>query len=238
MRAKGVALTMQSSFVTLLRALVMLGCLAVIPLIAVFGTALPAKVVEFLDSHLAAKAESAEQPLAAAPPFTLRAGPSPTESLRPSVANELPASPRLELEPPDEPELRITPASFCPAEPSLQPPPSMQGVDLVPVVRDRSAAVPTSHRCEGVTVGRGPEADSPVESDEPIKVIEKRLQELGATYYRLECWGENRDVYHFFCKMPIGGNPNFTRYFDDTQTRPGQAMRNVLEQIETWRSGQ
>jgi hypothetical protein len=31
-------------------------------------------------------------------------------------------------------------------------------------------------------------------------------------------------------------NPNFTRYFDDTDTRPGQAMRNVLEQIENWRA--
>jgi hypothetical protein len=214
---------MQSSFVTLVRALVMLGCLAVIPLIAVFGTSLPARVVEFLDSHLAARAASAE-PLGEAPAFNLR---GPTGSAEPGELTSIQTSPGAELGHPNS-RPTITQASFSSGERALRPHPVLSSADMVPVVRDRAAAVPTSHRCDV-------EGDLGLGSTEPIKEIERRLQQLGATYYRLERWGKDGDVYHFFCKVPIGGNPNFTRHFDETHTSPDQAMRNVLEQIENWR---
>ena len=59
---------------------------------------------------------------------------------------------------------------------------------------------------------------------------------MGATYYLLESWGNQRQFYRFYCKMAVGGNPNYTRYFEATQGNALQAMAQVLQQVESWRA--
>jgi len=66
--------------------------------------------------------------------------------------------------------------------------------------------------------------------------IQHRLRALGATYYLLESWGDRRQLYRFYCKMAVGGNPNYTRYFEATDTAPLRAMANVLQQVEAWQA--
>ena len=70
-----------------------------------------------------------------------------------------------------------------------------------------------------------------------FSVIQDRLRQLGATYYLLESWGSQRQLYRFYCKMAIGGNPNYTRYFEATDSEPLRAMAQVLGQVESWRKG-
>lgn len=65
--------------------------------------------------------------------------------------------------------------------------------------------------------------------------IQLRLRELGASYYLLESWGSQRQLYRFSCKMAVGGNTDFTRYFESADADPLQAMLQVLRQVETWR---
>ncbi len=62
--------------------------------------------------------------------------------------------------------------------------------------------------------------------------IQLRLRELGASYYLLESWGSQRQLYRFSCKMAIGGNADFTRYFEAADADPLQAMLQVLRQVE------
>ena len=62
--------------------------------------------------------------------------------------------------------------------------------------------------------------------------IQLRLRELGASYYLLESWGSQRQLYRFSCKMAVGGNADFTRYFEAADADPLQAMLWVLGQVE------
>jgi hypothetical protein len=235
---------MQTSALNLVRAVVMLGCLVTIPLIAVFGTSLPGDLIEFLDKHLAAQPASADESLPPAPPFVLRGEATPAGVSRTHLAAEV----RPQNDVPERTNGHadslgpspIRPACFTPgSEPSLQPAsyrPSTSG-KLVPVVRDRSDAVPTSHRFPSNpgTLELVPEPD-PSASGAALPEIEERLKALGATYYRLELWGEEHQTYRFHCRMAINGNPNFTRYFEATDPDPAQAMRGVLAQVETWQA--
>ncbi len=68
--------------------------------------------------------------------------------------------------------------------------------------------------------------------------IERRLRELGATYYLLETWGQEGDRYRFLCHMAIAGNTESgrNRIFQDTGSDPLQAMQSVLQQVEDWRA--
>jgi hypothetical protein len=74
-------------------------------------------------------------------------------------------------------------------------------------------------------------------SADPYRGIQDRLKELGATYYLLESWGDQQQVYRFYCRMAIGGNPNYTHYFEATDSDPLRTMHGVLRQVETWRQG-
>jgi hypothetical protein len=67
--------------------------------------------------------------------------------------------------------------------------------------------------------------------------IQDRLRELGATYYLLESWGDQELMYRFYCRMAVGGNPNYTHYFEATDSDPLRTMLGVLRQVETWRQG-
>jgi hypothetical protein len=67
--------------------------------------------------------------------------------------------------------------------------------------------------------------------------IQERLQKLGATYYVLESWGNDQQLYRFFCKMAVTGNANYVHCFEATHADPLRAMQQVLQQVETWRGG-
>ena len=67
---------------------------------------------------------------------------------------------------------------------------------------------------------------------------QQRLRELGATYYLLETWGRNGELYRFHCKMAIAGNQDYNRHFEATDSDAARAMQAVLRQVEAWRAGQ
>ncbi len=69
--------------------------------------------------------------------------------------------------------------------------------------------------------------------------IHQRLRDLGSVYSLLETWGDQGHLYRFYCRMAIGGNPNYTRYFEATDPEPLSAMSRVVGEVEAWRrSGQ
>jgi hypothetical protein len=71
----------------------------------------------------------------------------------------------------------------------------------------------------------------------PFMVMQDRLRQLGATYYLLETWGNQRQLYRFYCQMAVGGNSSYTHYFEATGANPLEAMADVLRQVESWRWG-
>jgi hypothetical protein len=70
-----------------------------------------------------------------------------------------------------------------------------------------------------------------------FSAVAQRLRDLGATYYLLETWGRNGELYRFHCKMAVAGSRSYTRHFEATSADAALAMRSVLEQVEAWRAG-
>ncbi|MBU4273672.1 MAG: hypothetical protein KKA28_17560 [Planctomycetes bacterium] len=106
-----------------------------------------------------------------------------------------------------------------------------------PSVERRMAGPPeTGSRKDAAAPDEPAEAASAV-PDVPMGFddIQLRLRELGASYYLLESWGSQRQLYRFSCKMAVGDNADFTRYFEAADADPLQAMLRVLGQVETWR---
>jgi hypothetical protein len=69
----------------------------------------------------------------------------------------------------------------------------------------------------------------------PFMALQDRLRQLGATYYLLETWGNQKQFYRFYCQMAVGGNAGYTHYFEAINANPLEAMADVLRQIEAWR---
>ena len=65
--------------------------------------------------------------------------------------------------------------------------------------------------------------------------IERRLRELGATYYLLESRGTQSNLFRFHCRMAIGGARHHNRHFEATDNDPLGAMNQVLREVERWR---
>jgi hypothetical protein len=77
--------------------------------------------------------------------------------------------------------------------------------------------------------------DVPASDSLGFAEIQDRLRKRGATYYLLESWGNQQQYYRFSCKVAVGGNADYTHYFEAACDNPRQAMIQVLQQIESWR---
>ena len=131
-----------------------------------------------------------------------------------------PEEPRTDLAPPVEGEDRSCPRRL-PYRPEDRSPINSH---FDPSVVQASNEVPV-----------GPPVESPKEGVGLFRGIQQRLRTLGATYYRLESWGERGELFHFQCRVAIDGHVNFTRHFEATGEDPLTAMDSVLNEIESWK---
>jgi hypothetical protein len=111
--------------------------------------------------------------------------------------------------------------------PRSVPPKSADAPSMPDVPSPPELAV--SGRCDPA-----PDATGTAKASADIDDIPKRLQQLGATYYVLESWGNDQLLYRFYCKMAVMENSNFTHCFEATDSDPRQAMQSVLRQVESW----
>jgi hypothetical protein len=252
------------------RALVMLACLAVVPLVALYGKFVPdivQAVVEAVKTR--AHTNAITDPNAAggeAPPF---AGSSPrTTGGRsvPSLESQLSGAPGpwtgrdQSARPLNDWGRQAAAENLTEGTPlehaSFNAPVSGHAAEG-PVDRAHSAAAPTAQNPASGPAAQLPARSgaSPSHADESqagdpqasagsdctaqFRGMEKRLRELGATYYLLETWGSSGDRYRFFCKMSLAGNADYNRnrIFQATAADPLRAMQDVLAQVEQWRAG-
>lgn len=96
---------------------------------------------------------------------------------------------------------------------------------LVPV-SGREEVSPAEDRLERVS-------EPPTAADH-FTAIQQRLRRLGATYYRLETWGERGDQFRFQCRVASARAPESVRDFEAVDPEAVQAMAKVLWQAETW----
>jgi len=65
-------------------------------------------------------------------------------------------------------------------------------------------------------------------------LIQERLRDMGAVYYRLESWGTQQQLFRFQCEMAVEGSRGLTRHFEAVDSHPLLAMHKVLVEAETW----
>ena len=192
------SLAMESSMGVMSRALVMLTCLVVIPLIAIFGKSLP----EVFKTKLLGN-----QPAAAAT--------GPTGS--PSQFQPMVSGPPAAVRPAAGADFGrpMTPVPDRPMPPAETAPPQARPV---------------------VPAGYNAPATDMMDTTDRFLAAESRLRQLGATHCLLESWGNDGHFYRFRCEMAVGGNPDYARYFEATDSNPAQVIGRVLRQVEVWRS--
>lgn len=72
----------------------------------------------------------------------------------------------------------------------------------------------------------------------PTAELERRLQSLGAVYYRMEKWGADGRLYRFYCDTAVAGQAGVVRHWEAVAEHPESAMIQVLSQIEAAAAGQ
>jgi hypothetical protein len=252
---------MQSSFGHVVRAAVMLACLALVPALAIYGKQLQefGRVVwETYQARTHAKAAETSEAPSNAPPWPAPPAGSTTDHLSPTngwpsgtaagepqrlpanwdQTNPLPAGLAGNRTPTGAAQAsEVQQASFTGSGGPDHSAGNVRSVagDL-PAAGNRGAG-------EGESAGANPTASQGAGSGASCTVefrrIEQRLRELGATYYLLETWGRTGDRYRFLCRMALTGNSNYgaDRIFLATDSDPLRAMENVLQQAEQWRAG-
>jgi hypothetical protein len=256
---------MQSSTVLAFRALIMLACMIVVPVLAICGTswtkalgwgskpAVPESAVKVLK----APRQGVERPAAGTQSAAGRRSNSPPlwnaenqpQGIAPAVAFASPQAvspPAAAYLPPGTAD--SYPASFeSPAQGHGGPSPTTSPRAVIRRVTEVSgmpgdAGTPANRDGGNIPAGYvAPVPAPPSETTNPgadwFTWTQQRLRDLGATYYLLETWGRNGELYRFHCNMAIAGNPDYTRHFEATDASAGKAMRAVLEQVEAWRYG-
>ena len=111
---------------------------------------------------------------------------------------------------------------------AVEPPVVAPPLPSVPACPRPEASRPVFAATQGGTV---PQNAAPAD----IHEIQQRLQQLGATYYVLESWGNEQQFYRFYCKMAVAGSADYVHCFEATDANPIQAMQQVLDQVENWR---
>jgi hypothetical protein len=212
---------MQSTAVVTLRALVMLVCLVVVPLAAIFGSSLPQAFNSLVEGR-------------GLPSFagTARA----TDDARSRGGDAPVFASSSETPPHDEPP---PPARRTDGTGTLWAP------GAVPPAMDRSMAeaAPQAEMARSSPPGAQPmqagqsAPRDPRMAGEDFQQIEHRLRELGATYYLLETWGNAGQMYRFHCKVSLAANASQSQNFDATDADPLRAMHKVREQVEQYRLG-
>lgn len=204
---------MRSTPVVACRALIMLATLVAVPSVALFWESLPRKV----DKALVVLKERLGFPLVEPKRWVDRNSQQPA------------------------PELAEAP--------KFQPVPNspFSGPEPAAALRDTTDRQPQYHKASPASfeaplpVSPAPPSPPSTEqfarpSDDPFAAVQKRLRDLGATYYLLESWGEGRH-FRFHCRMAMAGSATYSRQFEATAAEPMAAMLAVLRQAEDWRAG-
>lgn len=187
---------MQSSAAVAGRALIMLACVVAIPAVALWGTSWPEVLKRLQDFHWPAVLDLASASMSTSPDeapqvkaggvtgtLATPCGPgrlAPAESPSPYCLTSNPAS--LQGQATAATQSAVVPAGYqVPAESAAATPPVVNAA------------------------GQSGTAATPAAGDQ-FHAIQDRLRQLGATYYLLESWGNEQQMYRFYCKMAVGGS--------------------------------
>jgi hypothetical protein len=216
----------------------MLSCLIIVPMAAIFGSAFPDVVKAVLVDrivHWATGKLPENAPTASTEGFSTVA-PVPHGEASPAVVAGSDAPPWTG---PSAPPSEVMPAAATVADPygahqqaSYIAPAGQSPLQVDVNVPAQASNVPAA--TSGAPWGSPSAAETQAD---PFTSMERKLREYGATYYLLETWGNDREMFRFHCKMAVGNDPNYTRHFEAIDHDALRAMHQVVNRVEAWRAG-
>ena len=212
----------QSSAILAVRGAIMLLFLIAVPLLAIFGRSLPDVIRVVVERHLGWKPAEARiaSALEGAPRFGEPLQGRPQQASQPGADNSYQA-PRALASTLQAPGPALSTGFPQARSASPQPPGQSVNFEVQPAADARTQPnAPTN-------------SEVPPNPDE----IQERLKQLGATWYRLDQWGDSGELYRFACRMEVSPGSNLDRHFESVAQTPDEALIGVLRQVEQWRSG-
>ena len=211
----------QSSAILAVRGAIMLLFLIAVPLLAIFGRSLPDVIRVVVERQLGWKPAEARiaSALEGAPRFGEPLQGRPQQASQPGASNSY-AAPRALASTLQGAGPGLS--TGFPQARSASPRPPGQRVNF-------EVQTPPGARTEPNL----PIIETPPNPDE----IQERLKQLGATWYRLDQWGDSGELYRFACRIEVSPGANLDRHFESVAPTPDEALIGVLRQVEQWRSG-
>jgi hypothetical protein len=241
------------------RAAILLVCLVVAPMFAIFGKGAPEVIRSLLLKYAGSPEKGGSPATAESEPPIFRPGLLASNSPQHSV-----------ISPDVESGLRGTVAGV-PRDPTAIPP--INGTDQRPASTPDALAqsvgrlassgppavrMPAAADAQSSAMSRASEeaGDSPripagaggVSASDTLQfsgntsfppnyfhAAEQRLRQMGATYYVLEAIEPRTQEYRFFCKVAAGARPDQTRAFYAADRDALAAVNEVVRQVEGWR---
>ncbi len=119
--------------------------------------------------------------------------------------------------------------------PASEPLPTMDRVASAPDTADvpdvRRPRIPEVMPVSNHAVAtRGPRLPLTRDEIERMETIRERLQDYGATFGRLERWGDE-GTFRFQCRIPLSHDPEESRHFESVGDSPLALMEDVLRQV-------
>jgi hypothetical protein len=126
----------------------------------------------------------------------------------------------------------FAPESIYPALPETDPVlPKMQTK-----FRQENAPVPTHWDSQNVTVQQVSWEHSPATPPQDFEALEFRLKSLGATYYKLEKWGNRGELFRFSCFVASSDGYTYEKHFQSIGSDVVTVMQTVIADIERWKN--
>jgi len=75
------------------------------------------------------------------------------------------------------------------------------------------------------------------QSPQNFELLEQHLKSLGATYYRLEKWGNRGELFRFSCFVTPSESHSYEKHFQAIGADAMTVMRSVIAEIEMWKNG-
>ena len=216
----------ESALIRMARAGILLGTLILIPGVAVCWNLLPKSyemappfAAEFEIEEQATEPESVESEK------VLEPAPPPPAS--PSIIRALPLRPEPSIDMPaaamDSPQFR---ECSIPSTSGEWPGREQCGVTTPTIPRQNS-------------LPQGEETEKPVCRHSSLQRcflrLESELQTLGATYYRLEKWGNSGELFRLSCYVAAVEPCTYQKHFQAIDHDEIRVMERVIAEIKTWR---
>ena len=76
------------------------------------------------------------------------------------------------------------------------------------------------------------------QQDTRLPAMLEQLTKLGVRDQELAPWGSRGELVRFSCNVPWANSPAYSRHFEAVAASPLEAVAQVADEIEAWRSGQ